>query len=325
MLPKPSYASYYKFLVSVGLVLLAVALGAPLLLLREPFDFLITVEELGQLTDTAQQAISDRQQLGSSLSRAIPVVSLVLAVAGIALTTWGLRRWSQRQQVQDELEDTALVRARVEVRSLTATEVQAKRQDEVEQVLVDTAARADSTSGSPRPAVVIGDRKELMMRIANIELAVAAALSELPDYRVEAGVAIESGPFRENVDLLLRSNRFDIPDLLVEVNYAAQPKTVWNRFRDLAGRLERTRLLYQQSSGRSAEGLGILVIAEDVDRWARLDEALLKARAEATLLRYKVRLAVVREASLHETSRDQWAAVVQGSSIYERADKGNGA
>ena len=306
MFPKPSFGSFYKFVVSVGLVLLALALAAPVLLLREPFDFLVSTTELEQLTDVAQQAIDERQSYGLTLARALPAISVVLGIAGFGLTSWGLFRWWKRQAVQDALEDTSLIRAQAEVRSLTQDEVDAQREIEADEVLTESESDSDPPE-DVQPAQDV--RRNLIDRMTGIESQVTMGLKQLSDYRAEVQVAVEAGRIHERIDLLLLAQRFERPDLLVEIKYSTSLKTLRNRLRELGAGLERARMLYQKSSGRSAHGLGLVVLPEEIfDR--RAAELLASANEENVLLRQRVKLKLLSETSLAQMTPEDWASLV---------------
>ena len=57
MLPTPEYSDLYKFLASIGLILIVVAVGLPWLFLRESFVEPITVAEMDELTSIGRMLV----------------------------------------------------------------------------------------------------------------------------------------------------------------------------------------------------------------------------------------------------------------------------
>jgi hypothetical protein len=51
------YGDFYKFVVSLDIALVLAAILVPWLFLREPFDLMIEVSRLSQLTPAAQQIV----------------------------------------------------------------------------------------------------------------------------------------------------------------------------------------------------------------------------------------------------------------------------
>jgi len=55
---KIEYDSFYKFLVSLGIILITLPVILFIFLLKEPYDLLVTTEEIQNITSTAQQIIN---------------------------------------------------------------------------------------------------------------------------------------------------------------------------------------------------------------------------------------------------------------------------
>jgi hypothetical protein len=61
---KPEYSDLYKFIASLGLILIAFSILLPWLFLRESFESLVSASDFANLTPTAQALIAYRQNTG---------------------------------------------------------------------------------------------------------------------------------------------------------------------------------------------------------------------------------------------------------------------
>jgi hypothetical protein len=108
------YTAFYKFIVSLGLVLVGLGLAMPWLLLNESFDLLVRRSDLERLTPLAQETIRHRQAIVHASSLLAPWASIALVLAGLILIIFGVERWRRRQDIMDRTEDISLEKIRAE-------------------------------------------------------------------------------------------------------------------------------------------------------------------------------------------------------------------
>ncbi len=96
---KLEYSDIYKFVTSLGVVLITFAFLLPRLILREPFDTHIPTSEIEGLTEIAQRLIEYRQFTGLWLIRNIIPISLSIALFGVIVFCIGLRLWYKKQKI----------------------------------------------------------------------------------------------------------------------------------------------------------------------------------------------------------------------------------
>lgn len=99
---KFEFGDLYKFVVSLGVVLISLSILAPWLFLREPFDLFKTEAELAAVGETARSAILMRQETVLFIIRFIPLFSLIGCAFGVTLIYIGLKRWHSNQLLLDE-------------------------------------------------------------------------------------------------------------------------------------------------------------------------------------------------------------------------------
>lgn len=99
---KFEFSDLYKFVVSLGVVLISLSVLAPWLFLKEPFDLFKTDAELMALTDVARTAILSRQKSVAFILKFISWFSTVGSACGITLICFGLKKWHANQLLLDE-------------------------------------------------------------------------------------------------------------------------------------------------------------------------------------------------------------------------------
>jgi hypothetical protein len=93
---KPEYSDLYKFIVSLGLILIAFAILLPWLFLRESFDSLVSASDIANLTPTAQTLITHRQNVALWIVQNIVWISAIPAILGFVSLVGGLFLWQRK-------------------------------------------------------------------------------------------------------------------------------------------------------------------------------------------------------------------------------------
>lgn len=128
---KIEYSDLYKFLVSIGLGLIAVGFLIPWLVLREPFDLHITQESLESLTPLARSMIEQRQDYLATLVNALPWASAIIIVAGVGMSVGGMLQWWRKtQRIADRRRQLELEEIERRLRPATQADIESKMQAE---------------------------------------------------------------------------------------------------------------------------------------------------------------------------------------------------
>src|SRR3546814_10851802 len=98
---KFEFGDLYKFVVSLGVVLISLSVLAPWLFLREAFDLFKTEIELKTVTEVARAAIASRQEATAFILRFIPWFSAVGSVCGSVLIVVGLKKWRSEEHTSE--------------------------------------------------------------------------------------------------------------------------------------------------------------------------------------------------------------------------------
>lgn len=142
------FGQLYKFVVSLGLVLMGAAIVGPWAILRDEGALMVSEAELSGLTPLAREVLEAKQLHASRIVEWYPWVALAVFITGALLTIWGLRKWKPRQTVADKREDVGLATEERQLEPLTPDETAQRLEEEV------TAAEAGSyeSEASSTPA-----------------------------------------------------------------------------------------------------------------------------------------------------------------------------
>src|SRR5712692_6901265 len=145
---KFEFGDLNRFLVSLGLALIAGSVALAWLFFREPFDLTVTVETLQKMTPLARGVVERRQALMGSVLHVLPFVSAAGALSGVGLLMYGLKRWIPYQRDYELLQRTTRLRAEYEYHQMTNAEV-------VENARLDVVAEQPSQAhGATTPAAI---------------------------------------------------------------------------------------------------------------------------------------------------------------------------
>jgi hypothetical protein len=99
---KFEFGDLYKFIVSLGVVLISASTIGPWLFLKEPYDLYRPAAEISKATPLARVAIAKRQNALLFIFRLIPPFAIIGASSGSLLVILGLIKWSSNQRLVDE-------------------------------------------------------------------------------------------------------------------------------------------------------------------------------------------------------------------------------
>lgn len=117
---KVNYSDVNRFLVSLGLLLIFVALGLPFLLLKNNYEVIIEQNKFDSLTYYAQSMIITKQNVIQILVVVIPTFSVVFLIFGIISINKGIRQWLRRQTIEDEKFDAEKSKVKAEISRINA-------------------------------------------------------------------------------------------------------------------------------------------------------------------------------------------------------------
>ena len=99
-----NYDSFYKFLVSLGIVIVILPFAAMIFFITNSFDLQIAESDLSTYTKTAQNVIAWRQSIPLLIQREFIwfiTGALAFVFCGGCLTAYGLIKWHELQKIDD--------------------------------------------------------------------------------------------------------------------------------------------------------------------------------------------------------------------------------
>lgn len=97
-----NYDSFYKFLVSLGIILVILPLTVLIFLTTNSFDLQIAEADLAQYTQTAQKVIAWRQSLPLLIQEKCTWWIIGgFSICGVCLILYGLIKWHELQKIDD--------------------------------------------------------------------------------------------------------------------------------------------------------------------------------------------------------------------------------
>lgn len=147
---KLQYDSFYKFMVSVGVVLIAAPLLGLYYLLCNGNQILITKAEFEALSSTSMIFVQQRDQTILYILKALPWILCILILIGLACLIYGGLKW---HNIQKEIDEQTKLKTRAQkfnVEKMTASEIATKAIEEAsdeqeEQVTVPTEISLEKT------------------------------------------------------------------------------------------------------------------------------------------------------------------------------------
>lgn len=294
---KFEYADLYRFLVSAGIVLLALSFLAPWLLLREPLDVLYSVPDQDKLTEKSQELLSRKQETLSWALEYVPKLSIALILLGSILAGVGGWGWFKLQRIRDKKESVGLEREEHELATMTAVERTEKMQFEVAEEFDSDVSEKIETSFIERYAAV---ERKVANRIGDV---VGLTHNVLRDRR--AGKSF--------IDILLEPKTLDA-SITRQKHYLIEVKVRrrMNSYSDLKSsylQLQNTVSEYKKITSVLPNSRLLVVIQEYEDNSVRIDRIRDNLKQEFKLSG-KHSVVVISEADLDKLSDAEFSRIM---------------
>lgn len=267
---KMEFGNWYKAVTSVGIGLFALSLLVPLIVSRECGGMMLVTQRASQLTPEAKRIWHLRHRNAEWVLVRIPYIFGVLAVVGLATTTYGLWRWHEEEELH-----LRQLRADVEEseRKLTQRCVEEVRDDKEADLLT---ASEDEPAGKPETVR------------ATEQMSVESALSIERRFAEVVRRSLR-GSHKVLTDRQLGKAMYDLiawADSETHKDYLIDLKIVRRGFgyawvRDNISRMILGAELYRAELKRAAIPVLVFVIPDESSTHQRKDEFKARAAAEA--------------------------------------------
>jgi hypothetical protein len=251
-LEKIEYSDLNKFLVSIGVALMAISILILWLFFKEPFDLLIDKDRLDHLTNLAKAIITTRQGQVAKLLCFIPWLSLFLFLLGLLSLICGLLRWWKKQHLLDERDELTNKKLKKELEKLSEKEVEEKAETEyTETIEMQPEKREDQKE--------ITNKENFIRSYLNVEQEISDKLRLLlsDQYRILTNYRLKQVEY----DIILNAPLKQDADIIIQIKY--YPNGANSPY--LKGtliKMEMAKKLYQETMKKKAKSVLIIVVPE---------------------------------------------------------------
>src|ERR1044072_451502 len=297
------YDNYYKFLVSLGIGLVALAAFVPWLFLKAPLDLLIKQEDIAAFTPVAQSIIQDRQNLVECIIDIIPWFSIISFTSGIVMIFYGAFLWRKRTQTfldkQKELEVEIL---KQQLNPAAPKDVETKREIEAElelkrQSLEQPIKAINSESGHTELKV-----RSVINKVAETEEVLIEKFQDCfgSSYDVLSNQRLGDVIF----DVILLSRIPINKSFVIEIKYIAK-KFNYDWLRSNALKISHKNKLYQLDASQIPIPVLLVVGPERILSSIAIEEYKARIERERIFRKGKSRIIFLNEEDLEKITCDQ--------------------
>jgi hypothetical protein len=209
---KPEYSDLYKFVASVGVILISLALLFPWLLLRESFDALHKVSEIAELPQTAQQLLAYRQNTALWWVENVHWFSIILSIFGLAFVCIGVAFWRPKQMVLDTKEQLEVQKLAYQLSRMSPEEIAVNK---IAEAAEQAQARVEESGA--QEIIPPSEVKQAVSEAFRLGKVVTEKLSRCFSSR---GTVINNRRIGvTDYDIIFSSSVSDLSDVSIEVRY----------------------------------------------------------------------------------------------------------
>lgn len=253
-LQKVEYSDINKFLVSIGIALIAISILISWLFFREPFDLLIKADDLENLTELGKEVIKERQEFLKNLLCLIPWISFIFFLLGLSSLIYGLIRWFKKQKLLDERDDLINRTMTKELEKLTDKEVVDKAETEYQST--ETGDKEDEDQGT----IPKSSKEQFIESYLNIEQTFSEKFNQFfsKSFRVLTNHRIKHFEY----DIILNAPLSHDEDKIIEIKYYPSGANRQYILEALI-RLEIATKQYQEFAKKPVKPVLFIVLPED--------------------------------------------------------------
>ena len=242
---KLQYDSFYKFLVSAGVVLITGPILGLYYLLCNGNQILLSQTDYSALNSTSQIFVLHRDSTILTLLRFLPWIMLFLIFTGLFFLIFGGIKWYNIQKELDEQTKLKTQEQKVNVQKLTASEV-------VEKVVEEIASERESSIQDSPSHSMENNKIVKAMRIEDLCFSYVSKKDQR-NFSYQQNVRINSFVYD-----IIATHKYNSFDFLYEVKYwsSIPPLSIWN---NLLKRVESAGIAYENNLHRNFKFIILIV------------------------------------------------------------------
>ncbi|WP_139834233.1 hypothetical protein [Pseudomonas sp. B11(2017)] len=288
---KFEFGDLYKFIVSLGVVIISISVLVPWLFLKEPFDLYKSETDLKSVTSVAHAAILGRQEAVAFIVKFIPWFSVTGCICGLIFVFAGLKKWHANQLLLDEQTKVEVEIKKQSLRDATKDEIALSAARDMHEL----APNENHTSNFTLSAFEAS--------YAQIESLVTKRLQDVYSrtYEVESNKMVAG----IEVDVLLRGRNWLTKDYIIEIKSIRRGFNYgWLRESFLKNIYAKN--IYAQATNRIPNTLLLIVTELKCDISEKYNSMLEKISKEGLGRRGKDSVVIIDKEELHNLATDQF-------------------
>jgi hypothetical protein len=312
---KPEYQDYYKFIVSLGLVLISFSILVPWLVLSESTSQQLSISDIAALPQESQDVVKQSQNWMSLLVNTVPVISLASFVSGLLLFMSGAYQWYKRQRKIDSDEELKSKKLKQEVLgNMTADEIAKKALSELgyqkQWALLTSQKMLTANSGTNHnpqgEQSKLEDAASVSLLHPNLTWAKYLRMQQIIGDSIEVCIQgtksyrlLRDRNFGQvQYNMILESKSKTGIDAVIEVRYADEDvQEIW--VKDETGKIVMAADIYQQQAKRS-KVIPTVVFVVDTGNEQDLSKLHYQETLRRELLGNDLYLKFMQEKQLHD-------------------------
>lgn len=254
MIENLQYDSFYKFIVSIGTILIVAPIIGLHYLVSGSYDIILSKQEYNNLSETSLQLISNKQKWITIVFNILPYLFILLIFIGLLCIIVGGYKWYNIQKKLDEGLTIDIQEKQFNYRKMTSSEI-------AEKALDDSINNPDETNGhfTTEPYQSLDHRSQIIQKGFEIENAYFQYLFKNMKNKYTLRKNIKVGDVGFDI---IATSKYDNIDFLYEIKYWLNPSAK-SSLRHLLSKAEAAGITYENTSHRNFRFKIIIVTVED--------------------------------------------------------------
>ncbi len=262
-----NYNDFNKFLVSLGVILIGLALLIPWLFLKESYNLNNIELDINSLSTISKEIFNSKQTYLLIFSKSIPWISISFLMSGLFLVVFGLLRWYKKQLLVDKKDNLEIDKLIKEIQLMSPIEIIDKaqkdaRDDTINEILTSKELEINKQE-------ILLQEQHPWKKYIEIEREISDLLFIQNSEFYEILPNVKVG-FTE-IDILLKAKSSSYFDKVIEIKYYK------SGFRSsflnmVASNLKDTLAMYNIKIKRVAIPIVIFVLRQDSKDYLKISE-----------------------------------------------------
>ncbi|MHA9740117.1 hypothetical protein [Robinsoniella peoriensis] len=263
MIENLQYDSFYKFIVSIGTILIVAPIIGLHYLVSGSYDIILSKQEFDGLSETSLQLINNKQKWINIVFNILPYLFIGLILIGLLCIIVGGYKWYSIQRKLDEGLTLDIQEKQFKYQKMTSSEIAEKALKDNINSQDETTKDENGNGGEPatEPYQALNHRATIIQKGFEVENAYFKFLYKnlKNKYTIRKNIKVGDAEFD-----IIATSKFDNIDFLYEIKYWLNPSAK-SRIRELLSQAEVAGITYENIAHRNFRFKIIIVtIAENI-------------------------------------------------------------